>query len=244
MKTKYIYGIHSVIEALKKEENIDKVFLLKDIKPDARREILELSRQRNVPIQFVPIEKLKRLVNGAHQGVVMSVSPITFHELELLVPMWFEQGIDPIVIILNEVSDVRNFGAITRSADGAGVNAIIIPHKNSAQINSDAIKASSGAIYSVPICRSQNLEHTVKYLKESGFKIISCTEKAQKFYTQESYIGPLAIILGSEEYGISAPLIKSSDYIVKIPMKGTIGSLNVSVASALIMYEVLRQREL
>jgi len=242
-ETTYIFGIHPVIEALKNEENIDKVFLIKDIKPDVKKEILHLASKRSIPIQFVPAEKLRRLVNGAHQGVVATVAPITFHEVEHLVPWWFENGVEPTIVILDEITDVRNFGAITRTADGAGLSAVIIPWKNSAQINAQTVKASAGALYSVPICRSKNLEQTVKYLKNSGFKIISCTEKAVLNYTEDNYLGPVAIILGSEEYGISAPLLQISDTLVRIPMKGSVGSLNVSVASAIIMYEMLRQRE-
>lgn len=242
-ETSYIFGIHPVVEALKQEENIDKVFLIKDLKPELKKDILHYATKRNIPVQYVPLEKLRRLVNGAHQGVVASVAPISFHELEHLVPWWFENGVEPTLIVLDEITDVRNFGAITRTADGAGLSGVVIPWKNSAQINAQTVKASAGALYSVPICRSKNLEQTIKYLKNSGFRIISCTEKAVTSYTEENYKGPTAIILGSEEYGISGSLLQISDSLVKIPMKGTVGSLNVSVASAIIMYEMLRQRE-
>lgn len=240
-----IFGIHPVIEALKSEENIDRVFMLKDIKPEIRRDILQLCTARDIPVQFVPYEKLKRLVvGGTHQGVVAQTAPVPFQDLEQLIPWWFEQGIMPLVLILDEVTDVRNFGAISRTAECSGTNAVVMPWKNSAQINAQTVKASAGALFSIPLCRSKNLIETVSLLKTSGFTIIGCTEKASLNYTEASYTGPVAIILGSEEYGISAPLLKLSDDIVRIPMLGSVGSLNVSVAAGVMLYEVVRQRQI
>ncbi len=241
----YIFGIHPVLEALKAGENIDKVFVVRDLKPDVRKEILQLTSAGIIPVQFVPIEKIKRLVSsGNHQGVVAAVSPVAFSEIEPLVPWWFENGINPLVLVMDEVTDVRNFGALIRTAECAGVHAVVFPQKNSAQINAQTVKASAGAIYNVPLCRSISTKQTVDFLKKSGFKVIACSEKGAALYTDVSYDVPVALVFGSEEYGISEQILKIADEIVKIPLLGKVGSLNVSVATGVVLYEVVRQREL
>lgn len=242
-ESRYIFGIHPVIEALKTSENIDKVFLIRDIKPEIRKEILQLALKSSIPVQFVPAEKMKRLIpSGNHQGVVAVVSPIVFSEIEPLVPWWFENGLTPIVVALDEVTDVRNFGAISRTAECAGVNALLIPWKNSAQINAQTVKTSAGALYNIPLCRSKNLFHSLQYLKQSGFQVIACSEKASDLYTEVSYEQPTVFVFGSEEYGIGEEILRMSDHIVKIPLHGTVGSLNVSVATGIVLYEAVRQR--
>lgn len=238
-----IFGIHPVIEALKSGENIDKIFLIKDLKNDVRREVLQLASERNIPVQFVPVEKLKRIVNNvAHQGIVASISPIEFDDIENLVPWWYENAVTPVIVVLDEITDIGNFGAIARTVECSGANAIIVPWRNSAQINAQTIKASAGALYNIPVCRTNNIIDTLKFLKQSGIKIISCTEKASDNYTDVSYVEPVAIVMGSEEYGISKDVLKVSDDLVKISMFGNIKSLNVSVATGVILYEIVRQR--
>ncbi len=238
-----IYGIHPVFEALKSSENIDKIFLLREMKPEVRKEILLLSSLASVPVQFVPAEKLKRLVpSGNHQGVVAIVSPVVFSNIEPLVPWWFENGITPVVVVIEEVTDVRNFGAIARTAEGAGVHALLIPGKNSAQINAQTVKTSAGALYNIPLCRTQNMKQSLDYLRKSGFQLIGVTEKAEKIYTETDFRNPVAVIFGSEEYGISENSLRISYHLVKIPMYGKVSSLNVSVAAGIVMYEIVRQR--
>jgi 23S rRNA (guanosine2251-2'-O)-methyltransferase len=240
---KPVFGIHPVIEALKSAENIDKVIIAKDFRADIRKEILKLATDRNVPVQFVPAEKMKRLIpNGNHQGIAAVIAPIAFSEIEHLVPWWFENGIDPLVLILDEVTDVRNFGAIARTAECAGVSAILIPWKNAAGINELAVRTSAGALYNIPLCRTKNLVSSVKFLKQSGFQVVSCTEKAEMFHAESELTSPLAIVLGSEEYGISADILKVSDMLIKIPMFGEVQSLNVSVAAGVVLYEAVRQK--
>ncbi len=238
----HIFGIHPVLEALKSDTNIDKIFLLKEIKPTLRSEIMGLAKAKQVPVQFVPVEKLKRLVNGNHQGIVATITPIPFHDIEHLVPWWFENSINPLVLVLDEITDVRNFGAIARTAECAGVHAIIIPVKNAAQINAQAVKASAGALYNIPICRSNNLTQTLIYLKQSGLTVFACTEKAEKNYTNCQYTQPLAIVFGSEEYGISSSALLKADELIKIPMFGSISSLNVSVSTGIVLFEAIKQR--
>jgi 23S rRNA (guanosine2251-2'-O)-methyltransferase len=240
-----IFGIHPVIEALTSSQNIDKIFLHREIRPETRKEIMRLCSGLSIPVQFVPSEKLKRLVpSDNHQGVVALISPVVYSEIEPLVPWWFENGIEPLIVVADEVTDVRNFGAIARTAEGAGVHAIIVPHKHSAQINAQAVKASAGALYNIPLCRSKNLLATIQFLKQSGFRIVSVSEKSNDSYTNIEYRGPLAVVLGSEEYGISDNLLRISDNIVSIPMLGKVASLNVSVAAGIVLYEIVRQNKI
>lgn len=240
---KHIFGIHPVLEALKSAENIDKVFMLRDMKPEIRREILQHAAKASIPVQFVPAEKLKRMQpSGNHQGVIAVISPIVYSEIEPLVPWWYENGIVPLVIVMDEITDVRNFGAIARTAECAGVHAMIVPFKNSAQINAQTVKTSAGALYNIPLCRTKNIKSTLQFLKQSGFQIVACSEKAADLYTETDLKNPLVLVLGSEEYGISEDVIRISDQIVKIPVLGNIESLNVSVAAGVILYEVVRQR--
>jgi len=201
-------------------------------------------RDIGVVPRYVPAEKLRRLVPQPHQGIVAVISPIQYQNIEMLVPFVYEAGETPFFIIADRVTDVRNFGAIARTASCAGVHGLIIPERGSAMINSDAVKASAGALNLIPVCRSLNLKHTLQFLKDSGIKIVACTEKASKEYTETNLTVPVALLLGSEEDGISPEYLKFADDKVKIPMSGTIGSLNVSVSSAIIMYEAVRQRSI
>ena len=241
-KSDYIFGIHSVIEAVNSGKEIERVLIRKGLQGDQNHKLFDLIHRLNIPMQTVPVEKLDRITRKNHQGVIAFISPITYSNIEEIIPRLFEEGKNPLIIILDQITDVRNFGAITRSAEVAGVNAIIIPEKGAAQVNSDAVQTSAGALHIIPVCRSRNLAQTVKYLKNSGLKIVAATEKGQKFYDDINMKDPLAIIMGSEDFGIEANLLKVADEWIKIPQYGKIGSLNVSVAAGIVIYEAIRQR--
>ena len=238
----FIFGTRAVIEAIKNNRIIEKVLIKKGLDNELFQELFHLIRENQVAFQFVPIEKINRITRKNHQGIVALISPIEYFDIEILLPGWFEKGITPLILILDQITDVRNFGAIARSAECAGVNAIIIPEKGMARIGADAIKTSAGALHHIPVCKSDNLPKTIKFLKDSGIRIIAATEKANKLYTSTEMNYPVAIVVGSEENGISAQILQLADEQVKIPIYGKIDSLNVSVATALIIYEALRQR--
>jgi 23S rRNA (guanosine2251-2'-O)-methyltransferase len=237
-----LFGTRAVIEAIKSDKEIDKLFLQVGLNNELFRELMPLVKERNIPFQYVPIEKLNRLTGKNHQGVVGYLSEVTYQKIEDILPTLFEQGKVPLLLVLDRITDVRNFGAISRSAECAGVNAIIIPSRGSAQVNADAIKTSAGALHKIPVCREENLKATIDYLKESGLKIVACTEKAEHYYFDRDLSTPVAILMGSEEDGISGEYLKRADELVKIPMNGQIESLNVSVATGIILFEVIRQR--
>jgi len=237
-----IFGLRPVIEAIEAGKTIDKLFVQKGLQGDIFPELRRLITMYDIPTQYVPLEKLNRLTRKNHQGVFAFISPIEFHSIESLLPQIWEQGKNPFILILDRVSDVRNFGAIARTAECVGVDAIIIPQKGSASINADAIKTSTGALYNIPVCKEASLRKVFDYLQKSGIQVISATEKASEFIYDADYSMPTAIVLGSEEDGISNDLIKISDKIVKLPMFGKTSSLNVSVACGAFMYEVVRQR--
>ena len=237
-----IYGIRPVIEAIKSGKEIEKVMVSKDLKGPLFQELFSLIRENNISFQYVPQEKINFLSHKNNQGVVAFVSAISYTNIEQLIPMLFEQGRTPLILILDRITDVRNFGAIVRTSECAGADAIVIPEKGSAQINPDAIKTSAGALLSFPICRSKNLRSTLRFLKESGLAVIAATEKAEKPYFEMDFNLPLVLILGSEEDGISPELLKQCDAESRIPVSGAIESLNVSVSAGVILYEALRQR--
>ncbi|MFQ3576325.1 MAG: 23S rRNA (guanosine(2251)-2'-O)-methyltransferase RlmB [Cytophagales bacterium] len=237
-----VFGFHPVKEALIAKKAIDKILLQKTSSNDLSF-IIQECKEMEIPFQFVPIEKLNRITAKNHQGVIAFVSPVHFSKIENIIPEVYEKGEVPLVVILDRVTDVRNFGAICRSAECAGAHAVIIPEKGAAQVNEDALKTSAGALMHLPICKEYNLKNTIQFLKDSGLKIVSCTEKTDKSLFEENLNEPLCIIMGSEEEGISAEYLKLSDKKVKIPMFGKIGSLNVSVATSVILYECVRQRK-
>ena len=238
-----IFGIRPIIEAMRSGKEIEKIFVQQNTGSKLMNELNDDIKKYKVPFQFVPAEKLNHLIKSRnHQGVVALLSPVTYRDIEDIIPTVFEKGEIPLVIILDRITDVRNMGAISRSAECAGVHAVIVPSRGSAQINNDAIKASAGAIYQIPICRSENLKYTFDFLKRSGLRIISCTEKSEKTIYEIDFSLPTAIVLGSEENGISEEYLKLSDAKVKIPLYGKIESLNVSVSAGIALYEVMRQR--
>ncbi len=237
-----VFGIRAVIEAIKSGKDIESLFLQRGLNGGLFSELKTLLREFDIPSQQVPIEKLSRITTKNHQGVVAFISPITYQRVEDIIPVIFERGETPMVLILDGITDVRNFGAIVRTAECCGVHAIVVPKKGSAQVNPDAVKTSAGALYKVPICRHDNLLPILRFLKDSGLQIVSCTEKTDDFIYKPDYTVPTAIIMGAEDEGISFDLIRNSDYLTKIPMAGEMESLNVSVSAGVILYEAVRQR--
>lgn len=241
-KDEYIFGTRAVIEAINTGKNIEKVFIKTGLNNELYQQLISLIKENEIAFQFVPLEKINRITRKNHQGVLAFISPIEFTSIEMLLPVLFEKGREPLLLILDQITDVRNFGAIVRSAECAGVDAVIIPEKGMARIGADAIKTSAGALHHVPVCKVSNLFRTIQFLKESGIQIVAATEKANKIYTQGNFKIPLAIVLGSEESGISQSILNIADQQLKIPLFGKIESLNVSVSAALMIYEAVRQR--
>ncbi len=238
----YIYGLRAVIEAVEADKDIDKILVRKDLQSDLVNDLLKMARERHLLVQRVPIEKINRITQKNHQGVVALLAAVTYTRVGELVPLLYEEGVLPFVIVLDGITDVRNFGAIARTAECVGANALIIPERGSASAGGDAMKTSAGALNYIQVCRERNLVSAVKYLKDNGYQIVGVTEKANFNYTQADYTIPVALVMGAEDVGISAEILKLCDTRVSIPMFGKIGSLNVSVAAGVAMYEVVRQR--
>ncbi len=241
-KNDYIFGVRAVIEAIESGKDIDKILIKSGPKNDLINELFNLVKKYDLPYSSVPIEKINRITQKNHQGVVAFISPIVFENIEEIIPRIFEEGKLPLILILDKITDVRNFGAIARTAECANVNAIIIPAKGAAQINGDAVKTSAGALHHIPICRNMNLKKTIDFLKKSGLQILAATEKADQTYFEVDMTVPTAIIMGAEDEGISYEYLKLSDKKIKIPILEKIESLNVSVAAAVLVYEAVRQR--
>lgn len=239
-----VFGVHPIKEALKKDISIDKVLIQKGFKGESIAEIRQLLRQMNLPWQEVPIEKLNRITRANHQGIIALISPIIFQPLEEIVPQIFESGEQPLLLILDRLTDVRNFGAICRTAESAGAHAVVIPDRGSARIGGDMVKTSAGAILNIPICRSKNLKDTFTFLAQSGIHLYACSEKGTKNYYEADFNLPVALLFGSEEDGISQEYFKYCDENIQIPMIGKTSSLNVSVAAGIVTYECVRQRRL
>ena len=237
-----VFGIRAVMEAIVSGKDIESLFLQRGLTGDLMSELKGLLRGHDIPSQLVPIEKLNRITAKNHQGAIAFISPITYQKIENIIPDVYERGEVPLILILDGVTDVRNFGAIARTAECTGVHAIVVPKKGAAQVNPDAIKTSAGALYKIPVCRHDSLLQTMRFLKDSGLQIVSCTEKTDDLIYKPDYTAPTAIIMGAEDEGISFELIRNSDYLTKIPMAGEIASLNVSVSAGVILYEAVRQR--
>jgi 23S rRNA (guanosine2251-2'-O)-methyltransferase len=221
---------------------LDKILVRKGSGSGPLKEILHIAAEKGIPVLDVPLEKLNRVTTKNHQGVIAFVSPVGFASLETIIAGVYEQGRDPFILILDRVTDVRNFGALCRTAECAGVDAVIIPSRGSARIGADALKSSAGALQNIAVCREANLKNSLKYLKDCGIKIAGCTEKTEGILYQTDLTGPVAVVMGSEEDGISPEYLKFCDIRVKIPMKGKTGSLNVAAAAAVCLYEIVRQR--
>ncbi|MBS1233501.1 MAG: methyltransferase [Bacteroidetes bacterium] len=238
----YIFGIHPVIEALRSGKELEKVYLRNGLRNEAIPGLLSELREKRIPFQFVPVEKINRMSQKNHQGILAQVAEIEYNDIEKIIPGLYESGKVPFILVLDRITDVRNMGAIARTAEGAGIHALVLPTGESAQINADAVKTSSGALHTLPVCRTESLVKTVTFLKESGLQVVASTEKAERLLYDADFTRPTAIILGSEDTGIERNLILLSDIQVKIPLYGTIQSLNVSVAASILMYEAVRQR--
>ncbi len=241
-KEEIIFGIRAIIEAVKAGKEIDKVLVRKGLRNSLFMQLNALLQENEIPVQNVPIEKLNRITSKNHQGTIAFVSAITYNNIEDIIPLLYEEGKVPLILILDRITDVRNLGAISRTVECSGADAIVIPARGSAQINSEAVKTSAGALNIVPVCRAFNLKDTIDFLKESGLQIVSASEKTNINYTEVDYTKPTAIIMGSEDRGISDEYLKRTDHQVSIPIIGKIESLNVSVATAVMLYEVVRQR--
>jgi len=237
-----IFGLRAIIETIKAGKEVDKLFVQSGLKSELYSELMSLLKEKNIAFQYVPIEKLNRLTSKNHQGVVGYISSITYHKIKNILPEIIEKGKAPLLLILDRITDVRNFGAIVRTAECSGVDAIIIPSYGAAQINADAIKTSAGALLKVPVCREENLKSVIDFLKECGVQIVACTEKTTDYYFQIDFTVSTAIIMGSEEDGILNEYLQKSDAKAKIPLLGGIASLNVSVATGIVLYEAVSQR--
>ncbi len=241
-KNEMIFGVRAVIEAIEAGKEIDKVLVKRDIQSELSKELFTALKSTLIPVQRVPVERINRITRKNHQGVVAFISAITYQHTEDLVPTLFEEGKSPIFVMLDGITDVRNFGAIARTCHCAGIDAIIIPAKNSVSVNADAMKTSAGALHTLPVCREQSITSTIRYLKECGFKIVAATEKGDYDYTKANYQDPVCIIMGAEDTGVPYEHLTLCDERIKIPMFGHIESLNVSVAAGILIYEAIRQR--
>ena len=239
-----IFGIRAVIEAAEAGKDIDKVLVKRELSGELFKELQEVLRRYEIPMQKVPLERIDRITRKNHQGVIAFTSAVTYQKLDQIVPFLYEQGKNPLIVVLDGITDVRNFGAIARTCEVAGVDAIVIPARGSVSVNADAIKTSAGALHIIPVCRENSLKEAVVFLKDSGIKVVAATEKAAKNYTEADMSVPVAILMGSEDEGVSPEILRICDELVKVPQFGSIQSLNVSVAAGVMIYEVVRQRSI
>ena len=237
-----IFGTRAVMEAIKAGREIEKIFIQSGLNNDLTKELISIAKENEIPLSFTPQQKLNKLSSKNHQGVICLLSAIRYSTLEDLIDQAYSNGNEPFFLILDRITDVRNFGAITRTAECAGLTGIIIPDKGNALISADAMKTSAGALSYVPICRVRDFKKTIQTLKENGIQVLACTEKASITLYEVDLVSPVAIILGSEEDGISHTLLRDADHLIKIPMYGNIASLNVSVSAGIVLYEVIRQK--
>ena len=241
-QSQMIFGTRTVIEAIQAGKDVDKILMRRDLQSDLSRELFNIVKGTNIPLQRVPQEKLDRLTKKNHQGVIAFISAVTYRKLEDIVPSLYEEGKNPFIVLLDGVTDVRNFGAIARTCECAGVDAIVIPAHNSVSVNADAVKTSAGALLTLPVCKEASITEAIRFLKNCGYKVTAATEKAEINYTTVNYTNPAALVLGGEDYGISMDNLRICDEMVNIPVAGNIASLNVSAAAAVLLYEVVRQR--
>ncbi len=237
-----IFGTRAVIEAIRAKREIEKIFVQAGLNNDLIKELIQVARTSGVPFTFVPQEKLNRLSTKNHQGVICQLAAVTYANLEGIIDLAYQEGRQPFFLIVDRVTDVRNFGAIARTAECAGLDAIIMGDSGNAPITGDAMKTSAGALSHLPVCRVKDMKKTIQFLKETGIQIIACTEKGNKSLYELDLNTPLALVMGSEEDGISPQLLRDADHLAKIPMNGKISSLNVSVAAGVSIYEAIRQK--
>src|SRR5574344_2680951 len=241
-KESIIYGIRPVLEAIEAGKEIDKVLIQTGLKGDLFRELFALVREKKIPFQYIPLERFRKYTYGNHQGIVCFLSAIEYQSVYDIIPSIDEQGRVPFLLILDKITDVRNIGAIARTAECAGVDAIILPSKGGAQLNEDAVKTSAGALHKIPVCRHSNLVEIITFLQESGIEVVAVTEKAENTYFEKDLKKPLCLLMGNEYEGIAWDYLRKCDASVRIPMVGTIRSLNVSVATGIVLFEAERQR--
>ncbi len=241
-QSEFIFGIRAVLEAIKAGKDIDKILIRKDSDSSLVGELVDALKGSRIPVQRVPVERLNRVTMKNHQGVVAFLSEVTYQRLEDLLPQWYEEGKDPFVVLLDGITDVRNFGAIARTCECAGVHAIVIPMTDSVSVNADAVKTSAGALHTLPVCREKSIHDAIVLLKNSGVRVFAATEKASDNYAKADYSGPVALVMGAEDTGIDSGNLRICDELVQIPILGRIGSLNVSVAAGILLYEVVKNR--
>ncbi|MDE5586356.1 MAG: 23S rRNA (guanosine(2251)-2'-O)-methyltransferase RlmB [Muribaculaceae bacterium] len=241
-KSDYIFGLRAIIEAIEAGKDIDKILVKTDINGDLARELLGKAKTYGILVRRVPLEKLNRITMKNHQGAIAILAAVPYQNLDNMIPMLYEEGRNPLMVVLDGVTDIRNFGAISRTACCAGVDAIVIPSHNSVSITADAVKTSAGALFHIPVCREKSTIDAVRKLKDNGYKIVAATEKGASNYTTVDFTVPVAIVMGAEETGISDEVLRIADNLAAIPIIGEIGSLNVSVAAGIMIYEAVRQR--
>ena len=242
IKDSFIFGVRPIEEAFNSGKEVDKLLVQKGLFSDTIKDIISQAKDNDVYVQFVPIEKLNRVTRKNHQGIIAYMSMVEYQPIENVLPMIYDKGETPFILILDRITDIRNIGAIARTAECTGVHAILVPAQNSAKINAEAVKSSAGAILRVPIARSFNLKDDIDFLKQSGLQIIGVSEKTENNYANNDYTLPTAVIMGSEDDGISGEYLKLCDGFAKIPMVGETASLNVSVATGVILFEALKQK--
>lgn len=241
-KENQIFGIRAILEAIQAGKEIDKVFIQKENQGELMHELMRSMKKNNINFSYVPVEKLNRLTSKNHQGVVATISPVSFHDIETLVTNTLESNKIPLFLILDQLSDARNFGAIIRTAECTGVNGIIVQKQGSAPVNGDTVKTSAGAVFNVPICKVEHIKDAIYFLQSSGIQTVAATEKTENTIYDIDLSQPIAIIMGSEDRGVNPSVLKIVDHKAKLPMFGTIESLNVSVACGAFLYETVRQR--
>lgn len=241
-KSQYIFGIRAVIEAIEAGRDIDKVLVRKDLGGDLGRELTARIKEYGIVSQKVPVEKLNRITMKNHQGVIALLSPVTYYRLETLVPELYDRGAVPFIVVLDGITDTRNFGAIARTCECAGVDAVVIGERGSVSVTADAVKTSAGALLHIPVCRERSIADAVRFLRESGIHVVGASEKTDTLYTEQDMTVPTAVVMGAEDVGLSDEVIRACDSLAAIPVIGRIESLNVSVAAAVMVYEGVRQR--
>ncbi len=237
-----IFGLRPVIEAIRAGKQIDRILIKQGLHGVLYHELMSEVKKHSIPFQIVPLERIEIVTKKNHQGILAWLSVIEYQNISNLLPSIFEKGENPLILVLDSVTDVRNFGSIVRTAHCLGVHAVVIPEKGSARINADAVKASAGALHTFPVCRERSIVKTTRFLKDSGLRIICAEERSAISASEIDMTGPAALVLGSEDKGINRELRALADHTVKIPMSGTIGSLNVSIAAGIMIYEIVRQR--
>lgn len=238
-----VFGIRAVREAIEAGQELDQIYVKRETNSAQMSELIQAIGNRRIPLRKVPVSKLNRLTRKNHQGVIAIKAVTTYYSLEEMIPFLYEKGRNPFIVVLDGITDVRNFGAIARTCECAGVDAIVVFEQRSVSVTADALKTSAGALSRLPVCREHSLEEALKFLKNSGIRLIGATEKSSDLMDTVSFQGPKAIIMGAEDRGLSDISLKECDQLVRIPLYGEIGSLNVSVAAGILLYEAVRNQD-